>query len=167
MTPQELSEYLRTGQDWYLYCRRGIVISSLIAGLCMMLIAIYQIGIISSLPDLPFSLFKSDKIDAGATAYSPMGMSVPDAFLGLVSYSVTALLAAYGGSDRFLTLPLVPLLLGGKVTVDLLQAGRLSWLQWAEYRGFCIWCIIAALATLISFCLAIPEVSQTIRTQFR
>lgn len=163
MTPAELSDYLRNGEDLYLTCRRGIVVSSFLAAGCMMLIGLFQTGLISGLAEPPWKRFRAEEVDAAAFAYSPMGLPMPDAFLGLVSYSVTAALAVFGGMDRPARLWWVVLLLAVKVLIDAVQAGRLSWQQWADHRAFCFWCLVAALATFVSLGLAVPETAATIR----
>ncbi len=53
MDSQSLSEVLRTGTGFYLWCRRGIVITSFVSALCMMLIGLYQMGINRHLPEPP------------------------------------------------------------------------------------------------------------------
>ena len=73
------------------------------------------------------------------------------------SYAVTLGLAALGGPDRARTRPWVPLALAGKVALDALQAGKLTWDQWARHRAFCSWCLLAAGATLAMVPLVLPE----------
>jgi len=160
---QELSEYLRHGDDWLLWCRRGVVLTSLTAALCMMFIGLYQMGIIRHLPEPPLPRMQADVVDAAPSAYRPLSLPMPDAFLGLVSYGVTAALAVMGGAERHKSLGLLPLALGAKVLVDAVQAARLTRLQWVDHRAFCFWCLTAALATFASVVLAAPEVVVTVK----
>lgn len=160
MDPQALSEILRTGEGLYLWCRRGIVVTSIVAAICMMLVGIYQMGLIRHLPEPPFRLFNADKVDAAPEAYNRMYLPMPDAFLGLVSYAITAALATLGSADRFERWPWwgwVPLVMALKVFVDAVQAGKLSWEQWDLHRAFCFWCMVAAAATFLAVPLAVPE----------
>ena len=163
MDPEQLSAALRNDDSLYLLCRRGIVIASFVAMLCMMFISLFQLGIIKHLPEPPLPKMNADKVDSSGKAYNPMGLSLPDAFLGLVSYGITAMLAAYGGPLRYQTLAIIPLALGVKVLIDATQAARLSWDQWAVHQAFCFWCLIAALATFITVPLAAPEVIAVIK----
>lgn len=160
MDPESLSEVLRTGEGLYLWCRRGIVVVSFVAAACMMFIGLYQMGLIRHLPEPPFRLLNADKVDAAPEAYSRLYLPMPDAFLGLVSYAITAALAALGSADRFQRWPWwgwVPLVLGLKVLADAFQAGKLSWEQWDLHRQFCFWCLVAAAATFLAVPLAVPE----------
>ena len=43
---------LRTTGGLYLFCRRGIVVTSFVAGASMMMIGLYQMGVMGELPDL-------------------------------------------------------------------------------------------------------------------
>lgn len=85
MDPQQLSEILRTGDGLYLWCRRGVVITSFIAALCKQLIGLFQMGLIRHLPEPPLPLLDADKVVSAARAYSPLWLRMSDAFLGLVS----------------------------------------------------------------------------------
>lgn len=155
MNPQELSRELRGEDGRWLKNRRTIVGLSFTAAECMQLVGLYQMGLIRHLPDPPLSGFDSDKVDASEEAYEKLSM--PDAYLGLVSYAATAALSAMGGPERARDRPWIPALMGVKAIVDAAQAGKLTWDQWAKHRAFCIWCLIAAGATFATVPLAMPE----------
>lgn len=163
MDPQQLSEILRSGEGGYLWYRRGLVLTSFIAALNMMFIGLYQMGILRHLPEPPLPNMNADKVDAAPQAYSPMGLPMPDAFLGLLSYAVTAMLAVIGPVDRVERYAWIPLLLGLKVLVDATQAGRLTYDQWAHHRAFCFWCLVAATATFAAVPLAAPETIAAVK----
>lgn len=166
MEAQALSEMLRTGQGGFLWHRRAIVAASFCAAACMVLIALYQMGVIRHLPDLPWRVFDADRVDAAPEAYSRMNLPIPDAFQGLISYAITAALAAIGGMNRHERWWWLPLLLMLKVLIDSVQAARLSWEQWDQHRAFCIWCLIAAAAAFATVPLAMPESWAAIRRLF-
>ena len=161
MTPTQLSEELRTGEGDFLEERRTVVALSLTAIGCMGLIAAYQIGLLKRLPDLPLPLMDADKVDASEEAYAKLSM--PDAFLGLGSYAATMGLAAMGGKDRAVQQPWIPLALAAKAGVDALQAGKLTYDQWAKHKAFCIWCLVAAAATFATVPLVIGEAAAAAR----
>lgn len=155
MTPQQLSRELREQDGRWLRNRRAIVGLSFTAAECMQLVGLYQMGLIRHLPEPPLPGFDADKVDASDEAYEKLSM--PDAYLGLGSYAVTAALAAAGGRDRTGVQPWIPALMGAKAIVDALQAGKLTWDQWAKHRAFCFWCLVAAGATFATVPLAMPE----------
>lgn len=118
-------------------------------------IAFYQIGLIAHLPDPPLPGFDADKVHGSAKAYALL--AVPDGAIGLVSYAVTAMLAAMGGPDRATTQPWIPLLSAGKIAFDALQVARLSWNELTEQHALSIWSLVTAAATGTAAVLVAPE----------
>lgn len=166
MSPEQLSEALRLESGLHLWCRRGIILTSFLSAVCMMIVALYQVGIVRHLIEPPLRIFNADKVDAAKEAYARMHLPMPDAFLGLISYAITAALAAIGEPQRWQRWSWLPLLLGLKVLVDAVQAGRLSWEQWSVHRAFCFWCLVAAAATFLAVPLALPESWAALRQLF-
>lgn len=150
-----LSGELRKDKTPDLRRRRGIVGLSIVGSASMALIALYQTGIISHLPEPPLPMMNADKVDASAEAYEKLAM--PDAILGLGSYAATMGLAAMGGTDRVKEMPWVPLLLAAKVALDVGNAAKLSLDQWTKHKAFCFWCLIGAAATFLTAPLVVPE----------
>lgn len=103
-----------------------------------------------------------DRVDTSREALA--FLSVGDAFIGLVSYGVTSLLAAAGPASRPRRSPWLPLALGLKSLVDTLQAARLTRDQWVEHRAFCSWCLLAAGATFATLPLTLPEARVALRS---
>lgn len=161
MTPRQLSLQLRKGSGGHLQERRGIVALALTSAGCMGLIALYQMGVVRRLPDLPFRWFNADKVDASEEAYSHLQMG--DAFIGLGSYAATAALAAASGKNRHRERPWISLALAAKTAADAGSAAKLTYDQWAKHRSFCIWCLIAAGATFAAAGLAFPEAREAAR----
>ncbi len=155
MNPERLSHQLREGVHEYLQRRRAIVGLSLVSVASMGIITLYQVGLIEHLPEPPLPYLDADKVDASAEAYEKL--AVPDATLGLLSYSATIVLAAMGGKDRARGQSYLPLALLAKVLVDAAQASKLTVDQWTKHRAFCSWCLVAASATLATVPLAVPE----------
>lgn len=161
MRPEELSRQLREDTGGFLEQRRKIVGLTLAAAGSMGLISLYQTGVIKSLPDPPLPYFDSEKVNAGAEAYSRLSM--PDAPIGLGSYAATLGLAAMGGENRAEERPWIPLALAAKTVADALQAGKLTVDQWTKHRAFCVWCLIAAGCTFATVPLALPEARAALR----
>ncbi len=157
MDGQSLSKALRAGGGLYLFCRRGIVLTSFVGGLSMMMIGLYQMGILRKLPEPRLRRLKSSEVAAVAPAYRPLGLPIADSLLGLISYAVTAALAGFGGPDRPERLPWVVPLMAAKIVGDAILAAVLFGIQWAWYRAFCMYCLIAAVASFAAVPLAVPE----------
>jgi uncharacterized membrane protein len=155
MESSRLSIHLRIGQEASLKNRRKIVASSLLSMGCMALISLYQIGIIRHLPEPAIPGLDADKVDASAEAYRHL--QVGDAFLGTISYAVTAALAGAGSSSRAKEMPLLPLAMAAKVAFDLAQAARLTYSQPTKIRAACFWCLVAAASTCVTAAFAVPE----------
>ncbi len=161
MRPEELSRQLREGSGEFLAQRRKVAGLALAAAGSMGLITLYQLGVIKHLPDPPLPGFDSDKVDAAAEAYSMFSM--PDGPIGLGSYAATLGLAAMGGENRAVERLLIPLALAAKVTLDALQAGKLTVDQVKDHRALCLWCLVAAGATFAAVPQVIPEARAALR----
>ena len=161
MKPTELSHQLREGTGSELARRRGVVVLTLTAAGSMGLIALYQMGIIKHLPEPPVPGFDADTVDAAGEAYAKFSM--PDAVLGFGSYAATMGLAAMEGKDRARERPWIPLALAAKAGFDAVQAGKLTWDQWAKHRAFCFWCLLATGVTFATVPLVVPEARTALR----
>ena len=152
-----LREAFRHDKGLYMTCRRGIILTSFGAGLCMMTIALYQTGMLRRLYDLPSRRIKSSRIAAVPPTYRPLNLPIPDSLLGLVSYATTAALAALGGPDRHRRTPALTLLMSAKVFADATLGAILFGIQWTWYRAFCMYCVTTSLLSLAAAGLAVPE----------
>jgi Vitamin K epoxide reductase family len=161
-SPEALSAELRHSDDPLMQHRRQVVCLSLLSATCMGVVAAYQIGLLKHVPEPPLPMFDADKVDASAQAYEKL--STGDAFLGFVSYGVTMLLAAIGGSRRHETHPAIPIAMGGKAVVDAAQAAKLTVDQWVQHRAFCSWCLMAAASTFAVIPAVLPELRAALRT---
>jgi uncharacterized membrane protein len=161
MKPEALSRELRSGSGRFLQLRRKALGLSLVAMGAMAPISLYQMGVIKHLPEPPLPRLNADSVDAAAEAYAIL--ATPDAALGLVSFAVTAWLAAAGGEDRAKKHPWIPLALAGKVAVDAANGGRLTIEQWTKHRAFCSWCLLAACASFATVPAVIPEARAALK----
>jgi uncharacterized membrane protein len=161
MKPEELSEQWRHGNSDGLRRRRGIVGLSLVAIGSMGLISLYQMGIITHLPEPPLPHLDADTVDASPEAYSRF--ATPDGALGIGSYALTMGLAAMAGQDRARTQPWIPLALAAKVAFDTSQAVRLTIDQATKQKAFCFWCLLSAASTFATVPLVVPETRAALR----
>lgn len=162
--PDQLSDELRHGRGEFLEERRAVIGLSLFSAGMMGLIGLYQTGILNSLPEPPLPHMNTDRVNASAEAYSYF--SVPDAWLGFISYGITAALAAAGPRDRWNSAPALPLAMAAKAMADTAVAGKLSVDQWTKHRAFCIWCLLSAGATAAVVPLVLKEASAAWRKLF-
>lgn len=161
MNATRLSNELRHGEGHYLKQRRAMVGLSLIAIGAMGVISLYQTGIIKHLPEPPLPKLDADKVDASDEAYSRF--DTPDAVLGLGNYAATLGLAAMGGKDRAKTQRWIPLALAAKASFDAFQGIRLTLNQKFKQKAYCIWCLVAAAASVALLPLALPEARAALR----
>lgn len=151
----KLSSYLREGTDAALRRRRAVVALSAVSITSMIVITLYQTGLIPHLPEPPLPNMDADKVDASPEAYAIL--RTPDAALGAASYAATLVLAAMEGKQRASETPLIPLMLAAKATGDAVMAAKLSVDQWTKHKAFCFWCLTAAAATFATVPLVLPE----------
>ncbi|MFC5862357.1 vitamin K epoxide reductase family protein [Acidicapsa dinghuensis] len=102
-------------------------------------VGLYQTGVISRLPDPPMSLFDSNRIAMSKVAH-PMG--IPDALLGLVSFSATFTLAILARRHRT-----ARSLLGAKLILDASAAAFNVGRQVFCFGKLCSWCTGTAIST--------------------
>lgn len=156
MSPNELSRALREGEGDDLNARRKIVALSLLGILAGQIVSLYQFGIIKRLPDPPLAVFDSTKVNAGEYAYKRL--QVPDAFLMLATYATTAILAGMGQPKRAEKSPILPLLMGGKILLDVVTNLVLATEEWKGSKKLCFYCQCASVISIASLFLAWPEV---------
>ena len=160
MSPKELSKNLREGEGDELKARRKIVILSLLGIGAGQIVSLYQFGILKKLPDPPISIFDSTKVNAGEYAYKRL--AVPDAFLMMATYATTAILAGMGESKRAEKAPLLPILMGGKILLDVVTNLVLATEEYKGSKKLCFYCQSATVVSLVSLFLAWPEVKKAL-----
>ena len=154
-TAQRLARAWRRGRTSSLRRRRHTATTALASTTVMAGLSLYQLGVIRRLPELPLPGFDANRVDASAQAYQLLGS--PDATLGVVSYSVTAALAALGGDEPPLALSA---LVAGKAAVDLGWAAKLTLDQATKHRAACSWCLLATSLTVVTFVYAAAELRE-------
>jgi uncharacterized membrane protein len=101
-------------------------------------VALYQTGVLPSLPDPPSHVFDSERITTSKAAH-PLG--VPDGLLGLASFGTT--LALVLAAKRS---PMARKLLGAKLTMDAAAGAFNAGRQVVSFGKLCSWCTGTAIA---------------------
>ncbi|MGB6482383.1 MAG: vitamin K epoxide reductase family protein [Candidatus Acidiferrales bacterium] len=158
---EALGSSLRHGSRKSLRRRRGVFGLFLAASASMSVIALYQLGILRSVPEPPLPRFDSNNITGSAKAYSLL--ATPDSVLAMASYAVTMTLAAMGSPDRANEQPLLPIAFAAKVGFDAIVAAKYTLDEWRNHRAFCFWCLLASAAAFASLPLVIPEARSALR----
>ncbi len=162
MDAKQLSQELRQGKDPHMSRRRAIIGLSMLGGSMGQIVTLYQTGIVNHLPDPPIPIFDADRVDASNYAYSRFNS--PDGPIMVVTYALTAWLAAAGGLDRARRNPFIPIAMGVKLVLDTAVSGKLAQEEWSENKAFCEYCQVATVCSIASLVLAVPEILAAIRT---
>ena len=160
-TPSSLSRDLRLRSNSDLRRRRWIVGLSLFGVAIGQVVALYQTGILRRLPDPPVGPFDSERVNASDYAYKRLQM--PDAFLMVATYAVTAALAAAGGRHRAEEQPAIPVALAAKTLFDVGTNLKLAQEEWTDNKALCAYCQTASLVSMASLALALPEALRGLR----
>lgn len=155
MDPTELSRELRLETDDDLTRRRWTIGMSLVGAAIGGIVGAYQTGMLRRLPDPPIGPFDSSRVDASDYAYKRL--DTPDGFLMLITYGVTAALAAAGGRNRAEEQPALPIAAAAKAGYDAITTVRLGREEWQENKALCAYCQIATLASFATVALTLPE----------
>lgn len=157
LEPQELRRQLQEKQTKSLRKRRAIIGLSLLGMGAMTAVALFQTGVIEHLPDPPIDGFDSDKVNSSDTAYA---LGVPDGTLSLASLAANVPIAAFGGENRALEQPIVPVLAAGKALVEAAVAGWYFYQMAAVEKKWCGYCITGALCNFGIAALTLPEAAE-------
>ncbi|WP_181705732.1 vitamin K epoxide reductase family protein [Chthonobacter rhizosphaerae] len=161
MDPNQLSRELRLGTGQDLANRRRMIGLSILGAAIGGLVGAYQTGMVRTLPDPPVGPFDSARVDASAYGYRRL--DTPDGFLMMITYAVTAALAAAGGRRRAEAQPFLPLMTAGKALYDVVTCARLAREEWAENKALCAYCQLATVASVVTFALSLPEAARAAR----
>ena len=163
ISPSQLSHELRLEKTAHLANRRWTLGLSLVGIAAGGLVSLYQMGILKRLPDYPSRFFDATKVDASEYGYKYL--QAPDATYMMLTYAITAIIAATGGKDRARTLPVLPIALSVKTFSDILVNLYLAKEEWKYNKAFCGYCQSATLASLASFVLSLKETKDALRNK--
>ena len=154
-TAEAVSDALRRGDSPYLHARRRTAALQLGAAATLGVVALYQFGLLRSVPEPALPGLDADRVDASGEAY--LMLSTPDSALGIASAGVSLVLAGIGGADRHKEQPWIPLLLLAKSVVDAAGASYLFAEQVTKHKKVCSWCTASAGLLLATVPTALPE----------
>lgn len=158
-SPREMRREFQENDSDDLRRRRSIIVLSLlgigVAGVASLL----QTGIVKHLPDPPLKGFDADKVILSDEAYQ---FGVPDATLALAGLAMNIPIAAFGGADRTIKQPLVPILAAGKAAVEAAAASWYFYQMPTKEKAWCGYCITGALVYFGIFALTLPEAAKAL-----
>lgn len=157
----KLGRALRKDRSPLMRRRRIAVGLSLASTATLGFISLFQTGIIRKLPDPPIKRFKASAVSSSGEGYL---MGIPDALLGMVSYTVTASLIAGGPPDRVRKLPWLPAAAMVKTGLDTIVSLRLARIQFRDLRLYCVYCLAATGMTVAAAPLTWGEGVKAVRS---
>ncbi len=140
--------------------RKRIIGLSAIGLLDFSVISLYQTGIIKSLPDLPFAIFDSNKVNASDSAYQ---LGVPDGPVSLVVYAATIVLSSAGGNESSDRNPLWDMALGALITGNAVGAVYYLYDMIFKQKKVCVYCLTGAAINIASAIAAVPLMKKSLR----
>ena len=162
MTPEALSEAIRTDRRPEMRYRRGIAAASLIGMAAMGIVTLLQTGIVRRLPDPPTGTpdFDTEKVNTGREAYS---YGMPDGPLVLVTHAASVALAAAGPPDRYERRPWLPVVAALWALPQAIVAAKYLFYQMPKVdKAWCPYCVIDALSHFATVALTLPEAARAL-----
>ncbi len=137
--------------------RRRVIGGTMLSTACMAVASLYQAGVVRRIPELPLGPFDANRVEASAQAYQLLRM--PDAPLAVVSFGLTAALAAGAGPERSSgrRADLVRVALGAKALVDLGYSLKLMADQVTKHGRLCSWCLTTTAGAAVAIGPALQE----------
>jgi uncharacterized membrane protein len=119
--------------------RDGVLVGACCTTIATLIpVALYQTGVLRSLPDPPSALFDSERITTSKAAHH---FGIPDGLLGLASFGATLALILTAKRS-----PIARKLLGAKLTMDAAAGGFNAGRQVISFGKLCSWCTGTAIA---------------------
>jgi len=163
MNVKKIRNSLREDSSADMERRRKIVFLSAIGLADFSLISLYQTGVIKRLPDLPFPIFDTNKVNASKSAYQ---LGVPDGPVSSLAYSATMVLASARGSESAGRKSVFDAALG--VTVAANAIGAVVYLNDMIFKQkkICVYCITGAAINIASAIIIAPVVLKSLKKIF-
>ena len=163
MNSEQIKKTLRDGNNDDLERRRKIIFLSAIGMIDFSIISLYQTGVIKTLPDIPLSIFDSNKVNASKAAYQ---MGVPDGPVSLLTYSAVTVLASAKGTKASGRKPVLDVALGAAVVANAI--GAVSYLNNMIFKQkkICLYCVTGAAINIASAIIVAPVVVKGLKKMF-
>ncbi len=135
--------------------RRRVVGGTMLSTACMAVASLYQTGVLRRIPELPLRRFDANRVEASAQAYQVLRM--PDAPLAVVSFGLTAALAAAAGGGAGRGVQAVRVALAAKALVDAAYSAKLMSDQVTKHGRLCSWCLTTTVGAAVALRPALEE----------
>lgn len=139
---EAVSDALRRQAGEFLDRRRRTALLQTAAAGSLSVVALYQFGLLRSVPEPPLPGIDADRVDASGEAYAVL--NTPDAALGIASAGLSLVLAGMGGAERHREQPWIPLALLAKSLLDAAGGVYLFAEQISKHKKLCSWCTLSA-----------------------
>lgn len=163
MDIKKIRNSLREDSSEEMKRRRKIICLSTIGLADFSLISLYQTGVIKRLPDLPFSIFDTNKVNASKSAYK---LGVPDGPISSLAYSATMVLASAGGSESAGRKPVFDAALGATVAGNAIGAVVYLYDMIFKQKKICVYCITGAAINVASAIIIAPVILKSLKKLF-
>jgi uncharacterized membrane protein len=163
MNAAAMRDVLRTEHSEDLDRRRKVIGLSALGLADFSIISLYQTGVIKSLPDLPFEVFDSNKVNASEDAYR---FGAPDAPISAVAYAATMVLASAGGDEQTGRKPAMDVALGATVAGNAVGAIFYLYKMIFVQKKICLYCVTGAAINIASAVIIAPAALRGIRKLF-
>lgn len=163
MNATAIRDVLRTEHNEDLDRRRKVIALSALGLVDFSIISLYQTRVIKHMPDLPYSLFDSDKVNASEDAYR---FGAPDATMSAVVYALAMVLASAEGSEQTGRTPVLDVALGATTAGN--AAGALFYLYKMIFveKKVCLYCVTGAAINIASAIIIAPTVFKSVKKFF-
>lgn len=163
MDVKKIRKSLREGSSDDLERRRKLICLSAIGLADFSIISLYQTGVIKSLPDIPLSIFDSNKVNASESAYQ---LGVPDGPVSSLAYSAVMVLASAGGSESSGRKPVFDVALGATVAGNAVGAVFYLSNMIFKQKKICLYCVTGAAINIASAIIIAPVVLKSLKKLF-
>lgn len=160
MKPAAIKQALRNGKSDDLKRRRKVIALSALGLVDFSIISLYQTGVIKKLPDLPYAIFDSNKVNASSDAYR---MGAPDGPLSAIVYASAMTLASAKGSEESGRKPVFDLLLGATVFGNAAGVAYYLYNMTFKQKKICLYCLTGAVINFASAAIIAPVVFKSIQ----
>ena len=163
MNTAAIRDVLRTEHSEDLDRRRKVIGLSALGLVDFSIISLYQTGVIKSLPDLPFEVFDSNKVNASEDAYQ---FGAPDGPISAVAYAATMVLASAGGDEETGRKPIMDVALGATVAGNAVGAIFYLYKMIFVQKKICLYCVTGAAINIASAVIIASTTLKSIRKLF-